>query len=66
MIWPRLERGHDRPGKAQGSLSPSRVVEEVRGGERHVHVARLLDRLAAVHRSTIASSRLLLDQPRDA
>ncbi len=31
-------------------VRPPRVVEEVRGGERQVDVARLLDRLAAVHR----------------
>ena len=31
-------------------VGPARVVEEVRGGERHVDVARFLDRLAAVDR----------------
>ena len=48
-------------------VGPARVVEEVRGRERHVDVARLLDRLAAVHRlehGELAGS--LLQLPRDA
>ena len=39
-------------------VGPARVVEEVRRGKRQVHVAGLLDRLAAVHDSRTANSRL--------
>ena len=52
MIWP----GHpERPRPPVGErvlelVGPARVVEEVRGRERQVDVARLLDRLAAVER----------------
>src|SRR6266540_115001 len=48
-------------------VGPAGVVEEVRGGQRHVHVARFLDRLAAVdgleHRELAGA---LLEDPRDA
>ena len=47
-------------------VRPARVGEEVRGGQRHVHVARLADRLAAVQRLHDRQlARALLDQPRD-
>ena len=48
-------------------IRPARVVEKMRGGERDVDVARLLDRLAAVHRlHDCQRSRFFLNQPRDA
>ena len=48
-------------------VGPARVIEEVRRGERDVDVARLLDRLAAVHRLDDGElARLLLDRARDA
>ena len=47
-------------------VGPARVVEEVRGREREVDVARLLDRLAAVERLRDRElARALLDQARD-
>ena len=47
-------------------VGPARVVEEVRGGERQVDVARLLDRLAAVQRLEHRElARALLQDPRD-
>ena len=53
--WDHLSGHADRLRVAAGErvvelVRPARVVEEVRGGERQVDVARLLDRLAAVHR----------------
>ena len=65
MIWPQTPSGSARrPRKAYVELvGPARVIEEVRGGERDVDVARLLDRLAAVHRLEHRElARLLLDQ----
>ena len=55
------------PAQRVGELvGPARVVEEVRRRERHVHVARLADRLAAVHRLHDRQlPRPLLDQARD-
>ena len=52
MIWPATPSGRRRPARERvlELVGPARVVEEVRRGERHVDVARLLDRLAAVHR----------------
>ena len=48
-------------------VGPARVVEEVRGGERQVDVARLLDRLAAVQRLEHGElARALLEDARDA
>ena len=48
-------------------VGPARVVEEVRGGEREVDVAGLLDRLAAVQRLQHGElARALLKDPRDA
>ena len=65
--------GHaERPGRAPGErvlelVGPPRVVEEVRGRERQVDVARLLDRLAAVHRLEHGElARALLELARDA
>ena len=47
-------------------VGPARVVEEVRRGQRHVHVARLAHRLAAVHRLDDRQlAGALLDQARD-
>ena len=47
-------------------VGPARVVEEVRGGEREVDVARLLDRLAAVQRLEHGElARALLEDARD-
>ena len=47
-------------------VGPAGVVEEMRGGERQVDVARLLDRLAAVERLQHRElARALLQQPRD-
>ncbi len=69
--------GHDLGGDAERRglaaadsirelVGPARVVEEVRRGQRHVHVARLADRLAAVHRLDDRElTRTLLDQARD-
>ena len=48
-------------------VRPARVVEEVRGGERQVDVARLADRLAAVQRLEHRElARALLEDARDA
>jgi hypothetical protein len=48
-------------------VRPPRVVEEVRGRERDVDVARFLDRLAAVERLDDRQlARPLLDEARDA
>ena len=48
-------------------VGPARVVEEVRGRERQVDVARLLDRLAAVERLEHGElARALLEDARDA
>ena len=48
-------------------VRPARVVEEVGRGERHVDVARLLDRLAGVQRLDHRElARALLHDPRDA
>src|SRR5207237_3963995 len=45
---------------------PARVVEEVRGREWHVDVARFADRLAAVERLEDRElARALLEEPRD-
>ena len=69
MIWPHTPSGaRRRAGEGPGQLvGPARVVEEVRGGERDVDVARLRDRLAAVHRLDHRQlARLLLEQARDA
>ena len=47
-------------------VRPAGVVEEVRCGERNVDVARLLDRLAAVHRLEHGElARALLEDARD-
>src|ERR671937_403832 len=47
-------------------VRPARVVEEVRGGQRQVDVARLLDRLAAVERLEHGElARTLLQNARD-
>ncbi len=47
-------------------VGPARVIEKVRRRERHVDVARLLDRLAAVHRLEDGElARLLLQHARD-
>ena len=47
-------------------VGPARVVEEVRGRERQVDVARLLDRLAAVQRLEHGElARALLEDARD-
>ena len=52
MIWPTTPSGRAvMPGTAYSSLSAQPgVVEEVGRGQRHVDVARLADRLAAVDR----------------
>jgi hypothetical protein len=48
-------------------VAPARVVEEVLGDERQVHVAALADGLAAVHRLEHGEfSGPILDPPRDA
>ena len=48
-------------------VGPTGVVEEVRGGEGHVHVAAFADGLAAVHALDDGElAGLLLQQPRDA
>ena len=66
-----LARDADRPRapvreRVLELVGPARVVEEVRGGERQVDVARLLDRLAAVERLEHRElARALLQQPRD-
>jgi ParB family chromosome partitioning protein len=61
------QRSRIAPRQPVGQLvRPARVVEEVRGGERDVDVARLADRLAAVHRlhdGQLAGT--LLHEPRD-
>ena len=69
--------GDDLPGDAQRLrapvrervlelVGPARVVEEVRGRERDVDVARLLDRLAAVQRLEHGElARALLEDARD-
>ena len=52
MIWPATPSGFGVPVRERvlELVGPAGVVEEVRGGERQVDVARLLDRLAAVQR----------------
>ena len=51
MIWPRRRAASAAVRERVLELvGPARVVEEVRGRERQVDVARLLDRLAAVQR----------------
>ncbi len=52
ITWPTTPSGAAvLPGRDVLQLvRPARVVEEVRGRHRDVEVARLLDRLAAVHR----------------
>ena len=52
MIWAATPSGRGcRSGKRVLELvGPAGVVEEVRGGQREIDVARLLDRLAAVER----------------
>ena len=48
-------------------VRPARVIKEMRGHERQIHVAAFLDRLAAVHRFEHGQlARLLLDDARDA
>ena len=66
-------RGHaERLRHAAGErvvelVRPARVVPEMVGGERHVDVAALLDRLARVHRFEDGElARALLEDPRDA
>ena len=69
MIWPATPSGAAcAPGERVLELvRPARVVEEVRGGERQIDVARFLDRLAAVHRLEHRElARPLLELPRDA
>jgi len=47
-------------------VGPTRVVEEVRGGERHVDIATLADGLAAVERFEHREfARAFLDEPGD-
>ena len=62
------KRRHVAIGKCVFQLvRPPGVVKEVRGGERNVDVARLLDRLPAVHRLHDGEcTRLFLNQPGDA
>ena len=68
MIWPG---DAERPRRAVRErvlelVGPAGVVEEVRGGERQVDVARLLDRLAAVQRLEHRElARALLEDARD-
>ena len=52
MIWPATPTGRGIATRCRvlELVGPARVVEEVRGRERDVDVARLLDRLAAVER----------------
>ena len=52
MTWPDDAERRDLParGDVVELVGPAGVVEEMRGGHRHVEVARFLDRLAAVHR----------------
>jgi hypothetical protein len=56
------------PGEGVAELvGPTGVVEEVRGGERHVHVAAFADGLAAVHAFDHGElAGFLLQQARDA
>ena len=69
MICPATPSGRATP-TVEGVVElvgPPRVIEEVRRRERDVDVARLLDRLAAVHRLDDRElARLLLDRARDA
>ena len=68
MIWPATPSGRGAPVRERvvELVGPAGVVEEVRGGERQVDVARLLDRLAAVERLEHRElARALLQQPRD-
>ena len=59
MIWPATPSGRGAGRERVLELvRPAGVVEEVGGDERHVDVARLLDRLAAVERLGTANSRL--------
>ena len=69
--------GDDLAGHTQGPgdatrkrvlelVRPARVVPEVGGGERHVDVAALLDRLAGIHRFEDGElAAALLEDPRD-
>ena len=61
------ERRHLAGADAVAQLvGPAGVVEEVRGGERDVDVARFAQRLAAVERLDHRQlARALLDEPRD-
>ena len=68
MIWPATPSGRGAPVRERvlELVGPARVVEEVRGGEREVDVARLLDRLAAVQRLEHRElARALLEDARD-
>ena len=68
MIWPATPIGRDAASRERvlELVGPARVVEEVRGRERDVDVARLLDRLAAVHRLQHRElARPLLELPGD-
>ena len=48
-------------------VRPAGVVEEMRGGQRHIDIARFADRLAAVHRFDDRQlARAILNHPRDA
>ena len=69
MIWPATPTGFGLPVRERvlELVRPARVVEEVRGRERQVDVARLLDRLAAVQRLEHGElARALLEDARDA
>ncbi len=68
ITWPAtpIGRGVDVREGVLELVGPPGVVEEVRRGERKVDVARLLDRLAAVHRLQDGElARALLELPRD-
>ncbi len=59
-LWPSIRE------RVLELVRPARVVEEVRGGEREVDVAGLLDRLAAVQRLEHGElARALLQDARD-
>jgi hypothetical protein len=70
--WDDLARHADRARAAVRErvlelVRPAGVVEEMRGRERHVDVARLLDRLASVERLEHGElAAPLLQDPRDA
>ena len=69
MTWPTTPSGATlRPGSDVFEfVGPAGVIEEMRGGHRHVEVARFLDRLAAVHRLGDGElARAILQQARDA